>query len=300
MAVIDRENVLKGLTVQEAMRRVVISIHQASPIEQAIRFTIKYKANALLVTNESREGTGVVSKTDLMSAYYAGLPVETPVEAIMVGPPAFCQQLDSLESALEKMRSERVHRLYVWDGEPLRAVGVLAYPDIVGLLYRYCHKCRKSILRPRSTDSEVALSERFRVRDVMTNSVHSNREDENLLQVMESLSTYRLGAVLINDKDGVPVGVVSKTDLMIAYKHGVAADTPAKSIMNSPVRACDDNDFLAVAVQNMIFSDIHRSFVYRGDPTNIVGVLSLSDAARVRSGSCRACMTSRIEVAKDS
>jgi signal-transduction protein with cAMP-binding, CBS, and nucleotidyltransferase domain len=117
---------------------------------------------------------------------------------------------------------------------------------------------------------------------------------------MESLSTYRLGAVLINDKDGVPVGVVSKTDLMIAYKHGVAADTPAKSIMNSPVRACDDNDFLAVAVQNMIFSDIHRSFVYRGDPTNIIGVLSLSDAARVRSGSCRACMTSRIEVAKDS
>ena len=300
MAVIDRENVLKGLTVQEAMRRVVIGIHQASPIEQAIRFTIKYKANALLVTNESREGTGVVSKTDLMGAYYAGLPVETPVEAIMVGPPAFCQQLDSLESTLETMRSERVHRLYVWDGEPLHAVGVLAYPDIVGLLYRYCHKCRKSILRPRSADSEVSLSERFRVREVMTDSVHSNQEDENLLQVMESLSTYRLGAVLINDKDGVPVGVVSKTDLMIAYKHGVPAETPAKSIMNSPVRACDDNDFLAVAVQNMIFSDIHRSFVYRGDPTNIVGVLSLSDAARVRSGSCRACMTSRIEVAKDS
>ena len=46
----------------------------------------------------------------------------------------------------------------------------------------------------------------------------------------------------------------------------------------------------------MIFSEVHRLFVYREDPQNIVGVLSLSDAARLRSGSCHACVSSRIKI----
>jgi hypothetical protein len=46
----------------------------------------------------------------------------------------------------------------------------------------------------------------------------------------------------------------------------------------------------------MIFFDLHRLFVWKDDPKNLVGVLSLSDAARFRSGTCRACLTSRIKV----
>jgi len=33
---------------------------------------------------------GMVSKTDIMGAFYVGLPVETPLADIMVGPPLFC------------------------------------------------------------------------------------------------------------------------------------------------------------------------------------------------------------------
>jgi len=46
----------------------------------------------------------------------------------------------------------------------------------------------------------------------------------------------------------------------------------------------------------MIMVDIHRLFVHEGETSNIVGVLSLTDAARVRSGSCYACVSSRIKV----
>jgi signal-transduction protein with cAMP-binding, CBS, and nucleotidyltransferase domain len=166
MAVIDRANVLKELTVQDAMRRTVIDLFREASIEQAIRYTIKFKANALLITNEEHEGIGVVSKTDLMGAYYAGLPIETPVEAIMVGSPVFCQKQDSLDTALDTMRAMRIHRLYVAGDNPGQAAGVLAYPDIVGLLYRYCRRCKLSALRPRSSDSEETFSDRFRVREV--------------------------------------------------------------------------------------------------------------------------------------
>ena len=57
-----------------------------------------------------------------------------------------------------------------------------------------------------------------------------------------------------------------------------------------------EDEFLEDAIQKMIFTDVHRLFVYKDDPQNITGVLSLSDAARIRSGSCHACLSSRIRV----
>ncbi|MDK9706415.1 MAG: hypothetical protein OEL83_05135 [Desulforhopalus sp.] len=46
----------------------------------------------------------------------------------------------------------------------------------------------------------------------------------------------------------------------------------------------------------MIVSDIHRLFVHEGNSQDLVGVLSLTDAARGRSGSCHGCVSSRIKV----
>ena len=89
MPIIDYREVLKGVVVREAMRRQVISLSKETPLEQAIRFTIKYKVNAILIMDENQEGLGVVSKTDLMGAYYSGLPLGTPCGEVMMGPPLF-------------------------------------------------------------------------------------------------------------------------------------------------------------------------------------------------------------------
>jgi len=296
MALIDHRHVLKGLTVQEAMRRQVILLPQEANLEKAIRYAIKYKVNAILVTDSQERALGVVSKTDLMGAYYAGLPLKTPMAAIMIGPPRFCHLHDSLDVALDLMRQSGIHRLYVRADVPDLAVGVLAYPDIVGLLYRYCRRCERSILRMERGERQEGKEEHFRVRDVMTSKVTSFPEDASLVEVMEGLAAHRLAAVLIQSPAGLPVGVVSKTDLILAYKHGLPAHVPAETIMNAPVQDCDQDEYLALAIQQMIFSDIHRLFVCKGDPGEIVGVLSLSDAARFRSGTCRACLVSRIAV----
>ena len=294
MPVIDRKNVLSGIRVAEAMRRQVVRLPRLAAAEQAVRFTMKYKVNALLVHETHGAPAGVVSKTDLMGAYYAGLPLDTPVEAVMVAPPLFCQADDSLEKALETMRTNRVHRLYVLDPGEEEAVGVLAYPDIVGMLYRLCHKCDRSLTRIRR--HEDGGSDRFRVAEVMSPSAFSACEEDSLATVMEGLSAHRFGAALIRDRDGFPTGVISKSDLMMAYRHGVRADTPSGRVMSHPVRACEEGLELAVAIQQMVYADIQRIFVFKGEPPNIVGTLSLSDAARVRSGSCRACISSRIRV----
>jgi signal-transduction protein with cAMP-binding, CBS, and nucleotidyltransferase domain len=292
MPVIDYQDVLKGLKVQEAMRRQLIRLPEQAPLEQAIRYTIKYKVNAILITNEQQTGLGVVSKTDLMGAYYAGLPLSTACGTVMMGPPLFCGVKETLDQALEIMRTKGVHRLYVRENGGQRAIGVLAYPDIVGLLYRYCNKCERS-LRSRPGPEKPSPNQ-WRIREVMTAKIYDHQENDSLEMVMEGLAAQHFGAVLIKTWDGLPAGVLSKTDLILAYKHGLSMDTKAGAIMTSPVQACDCRAPLLAALKTMIFSDVHRLMVYQDSPQNLVGVLSLSDVARFRSGTCRACLVSRI------
>jgi signal-transduction protein with cAMP-binding, CBS, and nucleotidyltransferase domain len=291
----DSKNVLSDLKVGEAMRKIAVHISPEAQIELAVRCSIKFKINAVLVTNEAFDAVGVVSKTDLMYAYYAGLPISTPVAVIMRSPPLFCRVDDSLDLALDVMRGNKVSRLYVLGDTPGQAIGVLSYPDIVGLLYRYCHKCEFSTLRLQGRGPDDPVPDIFNVCEVMGPVKLSFNTADSLLTVMEGLST-RGEAALIIDDDCIPVGVVSKTDLILAYRHGVPTTAEAQRIMSSPVHSCDKNEKLVNAIQKMIFSDLHRFFVYRAYPENIIGVISLADAARVRSGSCRACMPSRIEL----
>lgn len=293
---IDSKSILRELTVQEAMRRLVTRMTYDASLEQATRMMIKYKVNAILVTNEEEVGIGVLSKTDLMGAYYAEMPIESPIEAIMTGPPYFCSPDDSLDSALEKMRARAVHRLFVSGEMPGKAIGVLAYPDIVGILYRYCYRCERSLIRRRGPLSDIPSEDRLKVHEVMTKSVHAQDKDVPLFQVMEGLSSHHLGAALISGKDDEALGIISKSDLLLAYRHGVSPADRAESIMKSPVISCSHHDFLHTAIQTMIFSDIHRLFVHGDSPFHIIGVLSLTDAARVRSGTCRACIATRVKV----
>ena len=289
------KNTLSGLWVRHAMRRQVVQLEEGTPISNGINKLIKYKVNAVLTTDRSGEPLGVLSKTDVMGAFYAGLPTDASVADIMSRPPLFCSEDDTLDNALKIMNSKRIYRLYVTDPSTQKVIGTIAYPDIVGLLYKYCHDCEYSHYR-KSKMNGLDPVKRYAVKDVMTKGVQSVYEDDSLLQAMEKLSEYRFGAILVKERNRTPCGVVSKTDLALAYKHGIDSVAPAKTIMSSPVESCGADDLLETAIKKMIFSDVHRLFVYQADPADLVGVISLSDAARIRSGSCHACISSRINL----
>lgn len=296
MAKAKLKSVLSGLNVRDAMRRLVVHLFADATISQAIREMIKFKVNAVLVAGERSEALGVVSKTNILGAYYAGLSVASPLAQIMVAPVVFCEIEESLDLVLDKMRSHNIHRIYVKHAVADQAVGVVAYPDIIGLLYRYCHKCERSTIRSPNGTSREKLADHFLVSELMTPTAHEKSDTDSLVHVMESLITERIRTVLIRDRAGNPAGVVSTTDFMIAYLHGLPHEAEVRSIMSSPVRACNHDEPLVMAIQKMIFSDVQNLYIYKNNPRNIVGVLSLSEIARVRSGSCRACLVSRIEI----
>ena len=87
MPTIHESSALTGVTVAQAMRRQVVRCAPDRTLTDGIRALFKYKTNALLVSESTREPQGVVSKTDLMGAYYAALPLAAPLTDIMVAPP---------------------------------------------------------------------------------------------------------------------------------------------------------------------------------------------------------------------
>ena len=271
---IEKRSVLSGISVKEAMRRQVIRLPQKAAVDYGINRMIKYKVNSVLIIDENQNPVGVVSKTDVMSAFYAGFPLATPVENIMVGPPLICYPDDELESSLDAMQQNGVHRLYVREFGSNVVVGVLAYPDIVGLLYRYCRACDRGLLNTRRRKEEVQF-QRLKVRDVMTTAVTSYLAEDELTQVIEGLTAHRFGAVLIRNAQGKAVGVVSKSDLIVAYKHGVAVNAKAGSVMSTPVVSCKAQTDLADAIQQMLSRDVQRLFVQADDSDQMMGIMSL-------------------------
>jgi CBS domain-containing protein len=293
MPVINKRSVLSGITVREAMRRQVVHLPLSAAVDTGIGHMIKYKVNAILITTPDHRPQGVVSKTDVIGAYYATLPIDSPLENIMVGPPLFCYPDDGLESALQRMHTEGVHRLYVRGAASEQVIGVLAYPDIIGLLYRYCRVCDRNIRRAK-TPGDDFVREPLKVAEVMTTEVVAQPTTASIARVIEALAAHKLGAVLITDAHGLPIGVASKTDLVIAYRRGKPVDARIGEIMHASVHTCKTSADLSTAIQLMLLKDIQRIFVAADDGDRITGVLSLSDAARFRSGSCRACVAGRM------
>ncbi|WDP90969.1 MAG: CBS domain-containing protein [Desulfobacter sp.] len=292
MPIYRERSVLSGMTVASAMQKSVVSTGPDTPVDRCVRMMIKSKADAVLVAGAGGDALGVVSKTDVMGAFYAGLPVDIRAGDMMMGPVQTCGPEEKIHRVLDRMKRRSIHQVFVKDAGSGETIGKLEYSDIVGLLYRYCRNCAKSRRRPREIES-LRLP-RLNVASVMTTGIDVCREDDSLYAVMDLLSQGNIKAVPVVDRADAALGLISKTDLVLAYARGVSPDRPAREMMNAPLISCGPEEQLARAILKMFFADIGHLFVAAGESGKIVGVLSLSDAARFRSGTCRACSAGRL------
>jgi CBS domain-containing protein len=286
------ESTLAGLKVRDAMERQFVEFTFDDPVCEAISSMIRYRADAVLVSDALPEVQGVVTKTDLMSAYYACFPPNTPLGDITSAAPFFCTEETLLESALEMMEDLGVHQLFVREAQDGKVTGVLAYGDIVDLMYRFCCECRRYHTSQEASPCHELDVQRFRVREVMTGKVVRFSEEGSLYDLMETLSVHEFWGLFMEDEQKRPSGVVSKTDLILAYMRGVAPETRAREIMSPRIHTCAKDSLLSEAIALMISREVHRVFVHDQAPDYIVGVLSCTDAARRRSASCRTCHAS--------
>ena len=120
------------------------------------------------------------------------------------------------------------------------------------------------------------------VRDLMHPGLLTCRPNAALGQVAVLLNQHHVHALIVADRDGRPVGIISDIDLLAgewlsADRKSLATmrKLTAADLMSQPVDSVEANLPLAEAVRELIDKDISRLLVTdKGKP---VGVISLSD-----------------------
>ena len=120
------------------------------------------------------------------------------------------------------------------------------------------------------------------VRDLMHRGIITCRPNATLGQVAVLLDQHHVHALVVSDRDGRPLGVISDTDLLAGEwlssdpeSLTVMRRLTAADLMSSPLISVDVNTPLAEAVQELLNKQISRLIVTEGDRP--VGIISTSD-----------------------
>lgn len=106
--------------------------------------------------------------------------------------------------------------------------------------------------------------------------------DEALATAVATLSTRRIGAVLVLDADGAIAGILSERDVLHAVaRDGMAAlDRKVSDVMTTSVVTCDPDSSIESVMQAMTERRFrHLPVVRQG---RLCGMISIGDVVRLR------------------
>jgi pyruvate-ferredoxin/flavodoxin oxidoreductase len=130
--------------------------------------------------------------------------------------------------------------------------------------------------------ADAATGNGYRVSDRMHVGVIACSPDTPLLETAVIMDREHISAVVVQDKDGHAVGVVSKTDLAnLDFISAYAALPPLRAgeVMSSPVLAVRPDAPLGDAMKQLREHKVHRLVVTEPDG-KAVGILSVTDVVK--------------------
>jgi CBS domain-containing protein len=125
--------------------------------------------------------------------------------------------------------------------------------------------------------SEIGLRTKMLVKDVMSSPVVTSDEDDNSNNIAATMDKDDLGCVIVTNKTGKPIGIITERDLVIrVIARNLKPDTiKAKEIMTTPLVTIEPDATISDAARRMNRLDIRRLGVfYKG---NLVGIISSKD-----------------------
>jgi CBS domain-containing protein len=125
--------------------------------------------------------------------------------------------------------------------------------------------------------SEIGLRTRMVVKDVMSSPVVTLEEDATSNKVANMMDENELGCVIVTNKKGQPVGIITERDLVIRVlaKNLKPDAIKAKEIITSPLVTIEPEATISEAARRMSRLNIRRlGVIYKG---NLVGIVSSKD-----------------------
>jgi CBS domain-containing protein len=125
--------------------------------------------------------------------------------------------------------------------------------------------------------SEIGLRTRMLVKDVMSSPVVTTEEEAPSNHVANLMAKNNLGCVIVTNKAGNPLGIITERDLVIRVlaKNLKPDAIKAKEIMTSPLVTIEPEATISEAARKMSRLDIRRlGVVYKSE---LVGIISSKD-----------------------
>ncbi len=125
--------------------------------------------------------------------------------------------------------------------------------------------------------SEIGMRTRMLVKDVMTSPVITTEETAAANKVAELMENNKVGCVIVVDKTGNAIGIVTERDLVVRVlsKNLAPANAKAREFMTKPLVTVEPDKTVAEAARMMNKKDIRRlGVLYKG---KLVGIVSSKD-----------------------
>lgn len=125
--------------------------------------------------------------------------------------------------------------------------------------------------------SEIGLRTRMVVKDVMSSPVVTLDENATSNKVANLMDENELGCVIVTNKIGKPVGIITERDLVVRVlaKNLKPDAVKSKEIMTSPLVTIEPEATISEAARRMSRLNIRRlGVIYKG---NLVGLVSSRD-----------------------
>ena len=127
----------------------------------------------------------------------------------------------------------------------------------------------------------MRITDELLVRDVMSSPVIESKENETAEELAQKMIRYKVGAIIVTDKNGSPLGIVTKTDLVekVIAKNLRPNDVKAKDIMTTPLETIGPEAKIEDALRKMSKLKISRlAVVYKN---KLMGLISVKDILQV-------------------
>ncbi len=128
---------------------------------------------------------------------------------------------------------------------------------------------------------DLDISAKMVVREAMSSPVISVPEDSSVVEVAKLMKDKKIGAIIITNAKGRPVGIVTERDVVtrIVAEGITPKEVRVKEVMSSPLRMVDPEMNLMEAMSLMDKLNIRRLGVsYKGE---LVGIVSDRDIIRL-------------------
>jgi CBS domain-containing protein len=118
----------------------------------------------------------------------------------------------------------------------------------------------------------------MKVRDLLKDAVVSCREDEPLECAVAKMYATNVGSVVVVDRAGHPVGIVTERDIVRFLAQQVDFKTPLGQVARKSLITVSPEDSTLSAAVKMIENNIRHMPVVEGG--RLVGVISIRDVLR--------------------